>query len=164
MAKTEKQTTASKEFDVVDAIKAGSITTIDLADEALEEIKKDKQDRDKQELKEIVNRAMYKKLDVLLSLRQRRAEEKVTKASVTAKSDLLDRLVGKKVTISEKNEILFGDEIAEDQRVSPTEYTKLLREQELNDQKAMTEISKNFDECKRMLRKQYPWYCVSAWY
>lgn len=129
--------------NIVDEIKKGGQFTSDIAKEAIEKIEKNRKDEKVYAMQRMILEQEYTNKRARLELRQRRAEEKVTKKFLTDTKTLLEEVQNEKYT--------------------QTEYSKKKKELYEEKQKAFREISKEYDDLYRELQRQYPGYWDYNW-
>lgn len=131
------------EENVVEQVKAGNLLKDKNVSAALDEIEKEQDEARKREAKDAIMCAKYINTKELINLRARRAEEKITKAALAKSKDLLDQLLGGKIT--------------------PSEYKNLRKDaaKEKADvmSKADDELAKNMNELRRSYTGQWQYHC-----
>lgn len=131
------------EENVVEQVKAGNLLKDKNVSAALDEIEKEQDEARKREAKDAIMCAKYINTKELINLRARRAEEKITKAALAKSKDLLDQLLGGKIT--------------------PSEYKNLRKDatKEKSDamSKADEELVKNMNELRRSYTGQWKYRC-----
>lgn len=102
MAKETKKPTnevvVATEENVMEQIKNGNLLKESNVKAALEEIEKRKDEKQKQEAINMICVAKYQNSKALLELRARRREEKNTKEFLTETKNILDEVLGGKIT------------------------------------------------------------------
>lgn len=102
MAKETKKSASEvvviTEDNVMEQIKNGNLLKEANVKAAIEEIEKQKDDKQKKEAIEMICTAKYSNSKALLELRARRREEKNNKEFLTATKNVLDEVLGGKIT------------------------------------------------------------------
>lgn len=145
MAKKEetKVTEVINEVNVLDSIKNGNKMPEGLAKEVMQKIADEEKEKKSSELKSAILKAGYWNKKELLQLRSRRREEKITKDALTRSKEVLDKLCGGEIT--------------------PTEYEKLLKESNIDKNKAVQESNKTYREELRELQNSLNGSYVYDW-
>lgn len=147
MAKeTKKQAStevAVTEDNVMDQIKNGNILAEANVKAAIEEIQKQKDEKQKKEAMDMICRAKYLNNKALLELRARRREEKNNKEYLTETKNILDEVLGGKITPTEYKKKC--DDLRE-------EFRKKNRESDNQLSEEMQELRESFEG-----RWQYWW-------
>lgn len=139
----QNPTVENNETDVVEEIKSQNLMRAENVTKALEKIQKDKDEQQQRELIDAIQQTEYTNKKKRLDLRKRRAEEKITKESLTKSKQILDDLCAGKLT-----------------KVEAEEATKTAKNEEYEAFKA---INKEFDKHYRELRTLYPGYWRYDW-
>ena len=129
--------------NIEDILKQGGLMNDDSFDKAEAEIKDDNEKRKIREAKEIILEAKYTELKEVLQLRQRRAEDKATKACLEAVKAAQKDLREKKITSVQYRE-------------KKKEAAKVKRE-------AYADAAKEYDAKYAELRNQFPGYWSYEW-
>ena len=147
MAKeTKKQAStavAVTEDNVMEQIKNGNILAEANVKAAIEEIQKQKDEKQKKEAMDMICRAKYLNNKALLELRARRREEKNNKEYLTETKNILDEVLGGKITPIEYKKKC--EDLREEFRKKNRESDNQLREE-------MQELRESFEG-----RWQYWW-------
>lgn len=147
MAKeTKKQAStavAVTEDNVMEQIKNGNILAEANVKAAIEEIQKQKDEKQKKEAMDMICRAKYLNNKALLELRARRREEKNNKEYLTETKNILDEVLGGKITPIEYKKKC--EDLREEFRKKNRESDKQLSEE-------MQELRESFEG-----RWQYWW-------
>lgn len=147
MAKeTKKQAStavAVTEDNVMEQIKNGNILAEANVKAAIEEIQKQKDEKQKKEAMDMICRAKYLNNKALLELRARRREEKNNKEYLTETKNILDEVLGGKITPTEYKKKC--DDLRE-------EFRKKNRESDNQLSEEMQELRESFEG-----RWQYWW-------
>lgn len=105
MAKETKKSASAAvavtEDNVMEQIKNGNILAEANVKAAIEEIQKQKDEKQKKEAMDMICRAKYLNNKALLELRARRREEKNNKEYLTETKNILDEVLGGKITPTE---------------------------------------------------------------
>lgn len=152
MAKAETKGAAKEQQNVsadnvVEKLMKGNLVT-DIADKAAEEIRQDEEKRKISQVKEIVKCAGYLRIKELLNVRKDRAKAKITLDILKRRTELVDRLLGKKVE--------DGTAVSDDQRITPNELRELSQKIDEDQRKRMTELNNEYEKYDRELRDKYP--------
>lgn len=137
MAKTEKNAakaaTETTVENIEQQIKSENKMEDAIVAEAEKELQKEKDDKKKNEMKKALVMAEYINKRELLQLRKRRAEEKITKETLTATKENLDKLKKGEITPRAYDQALFelSKKRHEEFNKVDEEYKNLVRE--LND-------------------------------
>nr|DAF91892.1 MAG TPA: hypothetical protein [Podoviridae sp. ctZkC8] len=131
------------EENVLDQIKNGNLLKETNVKAALEEIEKQKDEKQKKEAMNMICVAKYQNSKALLELRARRREEKNTKEFLTETKNILDEVLGGKITPTDYNK--KRDDLREEFRKKNRESDKQLSEE-------MQELRESFEG-----RWQYWW-------
>lgn len=134
---------AVTEENVMEQIKNGNILAEANVKAAIEEIQKQKDEKQKKEAMDMICRAKYLNNKALLELRARRREEKNNKEYLTATKNILDEVLGGKITPTEYKKKC--DDIRE-------EFRKKNRESDSQLSEEMQELRESFEG-----RWQYWW-------
>lgn len=134
---------AVTEDNVMDQIKNGNILAEANVKAAIEEIQKQKDEKQKKEAMDMICRAKYLNNKALLELRARRREEKNNKEYLTETKNILDEVLGGKITPTEYKKKC--DDLREEFRKKNRESDNQLREE-------MQELRESFEG-----RWQYWW-------
>lgn len=129
--------------NIDEILQKGGLMNDDSFDKAEAEIKDDEDKRKIREAKEIILEARYTELKEVLQLRQRRAEDKATKACLEAVKSAQKELREKKIT--------------------STQYREKKREAAKVKREAYAEASKEYDKKYSELRDQFPGYWSYEW-
>ena len=147
MAKeTKKQASevvVATEENVMEQIKNGNLLKESNVKAALEEIEKRKDEKQKQEAINMICVAKYQNSKALLELRARRREEKNTKELLTETKNILDEVLGGKITPTNYGK--KRQELRED-------FRKKNRESDTQLSEEMQELRESFEG-----RWQYSW-------
>lgn len=147
MAKETKKpantTVAVTEDNVMEQIKNGNILAEANVKAAIEEIQKQKDEKQKKEAMDMICRAKYLNNKALLELRARRREEKNNKEYLTETKNILDEVLGGKITPIEYKKKC--EDLREEFRKKNRESDKQLSEE-------MQELRESFEG-----RWQYWW-------
>ena len=152
MAKAETKGAAKEQQNasvdnVVEKLIKGNLVT-DIADKAAEEIRQDEEKRKISQVKEIVKCADFLRIKELLNVRKDRAKAKITLDILKRRTELVDRLLGKKVE--------DGTAVPDDQRITPNELRELSQKIDEDQRKRMTELNNEYEKYDRELRDKYP--------
>lgn len=142
----QKPATESVELtaeNIMDTVKAKNLQNESTVKAALDEIEKETDEKKKREAKHAILKCQYRNAKALISLRQRRAEEKVTKEHLTDTKTVLDEFLGGKLT--------------------PIEMEKKSQEIDKKEREAMNKISNEFNDNIRELRNAYPGHWCWEW-
>lgn len=131
------------EDNVMEQIKNGNILAEANVKAAIEEIQKQKDEKQKKEAMDMICRAKYLNNKALLELRARRREEKNNKEYLTETKNILDEVLGGKITPTEYKKKC--DDLREEFRKKNRESDNQLREE-------MQELRESFEG-----RWQYWW-------
>lgn len=131
------------EDNVMEQIKNGNILAEANVKAAIEEIQKQKDEKQKKEAMDMICRAKYLNNKALLELRARRREEKNNKEYLTATKNILDEVLGGKITPTEYKKKC--DDVRE-------EFRKKNRESDSQLSEEMQELRGSFEG-----RWQYWW-------
>ena len=134
---------AVTEDNVMEQIKNGNILAEANVKAAIEEIQKQKDEKQKKEAMDMICRAKYLNNKALLELRARRREEKNNKEYLTETKNILDEVLGGKITPIEYKKKCEG--LREEFRKKNRESDKQLSEE-------MQELRESFEG-----RWQYWW-------
>ena len=134
---------AVTEDNVMEQIKNGNILAEANVKAAIEEIQKQKDEKQKKEAMDMICRAKYLNNKALLELRARRREEKNNKEYLTETKNILDEVLGGKITPTEYKKKC--DDLREEFRKKNRESDKQLSEE-------MQELRESFEG-----RWQYWW-------
>lgn len=134
---------AVTEDNVMDQIKNGNILAEANVKAAIEEIQKQKDEKQKKEAMDMICRAKYLNNKALLELRARRREEKNNKEYLTETKNILDEVLGGKITPIEYKKKC--EDLREEFRKKNRESDKQLSEE-------MQELRESFEG-----RWQYWW-------
>lgn len=147
MAKETKKTASTAvavtEDNVMEQIKNGNILAEANVKAAIEEIQKQKDEKQKKEAMDMICRAKYLNNKALLELRARRREEKNNKEYLTETKNILDEVLGGKITPIEYKKKC--EDLREEFRKKNRESDKQLSEE-------MQELRESFEG-----RWQYWW-------
>lgn len=141
--KSESTAVAVTEDNVMEQIKNGNILAEANVKAAIEEIQKQKDEKQKKEAMDMICRAKYLNNKALLELRARRREEKNNKEYLTETKNILDEVLGGKITPIEYKKKC--DDLREEFRKKNRESDNQLREE-------MQELRESFEG-----RWQYWW-------
>ena len=152
MAKAETKGAAKEQQNVsadnvVEKLMKGNLVT-DIADKAAEEIRQDEEKRKISQVKEIVKCADFLRIKELLNVRKDRAKAKITLDILKRRTELVDRLLGKKVE--------DGTAVPDDQRITPNQLRDLSKKIDEDQRKQMTELNNEYEKYDRELRDKYP--------
>ena len=131
------------EDNVMEQIKNGNILAEANVKAAIEEIQKQKDEKQKKEAMDMICRAKYLNNKALLELRARRREEKNNKEYLTETKNILDEVLGGKITPTEYKKKC--DDVRE-------EFRKKNRESDSQLSEEMQELRESFEG-----RWQYWW-------
>lgn len=131
------------EDNVMEQIKNGNLLKEANVKAAIEEIEKQKDDKQKKEAMEMICTAKYSNSKALLELRARRREEKNNKEFLTATKNVLDEVLGGKITPTDYKK--KREDLREEFRKKNRESDKQLSEE-------MQELRESFEG-----RWQYWW-------
>lgn len=134
---------AVTEDNVMEQIKNGNLLKEANVKAAIEEIEKQKDEKQKKEAMDMICTAKYQNSKALLELRARRREEKNNKEFLTATKELLDEVLGGKITPTDYKK--KRDDLREEFRKKNRESDKQLSEE-------MQELRESFEG-----RWQYWW-------
>lgn len=134
---------AVTEDNVMEQIKNGNILAEANVKAAIEEIQKQKDEKQKKEAMDMICRAKYLNNKALLELRARRREEKNNKEYLTETKNILDEVLGSKITPIEYKKKC--EDLREEFRKKNRESDKQLSEE-------MQELRESFEG-----RWQYWW-------
>ena len=115
------------EDNVMEQIKNGNILAEANVKAAIEEIQKQKDEKQKKEAMDMICRAKYLNNKALLELRARRREEKNNKEYLTETKNILDEVLGGKITPTEYKKKC--DDLREEFRKKNRESDNQLREE-----------------------------------
>jgi hypothetical protein len=141
--KSASEVVVATEENVLDQIKNGNLLKEANVKAALEEIEKQKDEKQKKEAMNMICVAKYQNSKALLELRARRREEKNTKEFLTETKNILDEVLGGKITPTDYNK--KRDDLREEFRKKNRESDKQLSEE-------MQELRESFEG-----RWQYWW-------
>ncbi len=131
------------EDNVMEQIKNGNLLKEANVKAAIEEIEKQKDDKQKKEAMDMICTAKYSNSKALLELRARRREEKNNKEFLTATKNVLDEVLGGKITPTDYKK--KREDLREEFRKKNRESDNQLREE-------MQELRESFEG-----RWQYWW-------
>lgn len=131
------------EDNVMEQIKNGNLLKETNVKAAIEEIEKQKDDKQKKEAIDMICTAKYSNSKALLELRARRREEKNNKEFLTATKNVLDEVLGGKITPTDYKK--KREDLREEFRKKNRESDNQLREE-------MQELRESFEG-----RWQYWW-------
>lgn len=131
------------EDNVMEQIKNGNLLKEANVKAAIEEIEKQKDDKQKKEAMDMICTAKYNNSKALLELRARRREEKNNKEFLTATKNVLDEVLGGKITPTDYKK--KREDLREEFRKKNRESDNQLREE-------MQELRESFEG-----RWQYWW-------
>lgn len=131
------------EDNVMEQIKNGNLLKEANVKAAIEEIEKQKDDKQKREAMDMICTAKYSNSKALLELRARRREEKNNKEFLTATKNVLDEVLGGKITPTDYKK--KREDLREEFRKKNHESDNQLREE-------MQELRESFEG-----RWQYWW-------
>ena len=134
---------AVTEDNVMEQIKNGNLLKEANVKAAIEEIEKQKDDKQKKEAMDMICTAKYSNSKALLELRARRREEKNNKEFLTATKNVLDEVLGGKITPTDYKK--KREDLREEFRKKNRESDNQLREE-------MQELRESFEG-----RWQYWW-------
>ena len=134
---------AITEDNVMEQIKNGNLLKEANVKAAIEEIEKQKDEKQKKEAMDMICTAKYQNSKALLELRARRREEKNNKEFLTATKELLDEVLGGKITPTDYKK--KRDDLRE-------EFRKKNRESDSKLSEEMQELRESFEG-----RWQYWW-------
>lgn len=147
MAKETKKSASEivtvTEENVLEQIKNGNLLKESNVKAALDEIEKQKDEKQKKEAMNMICVAKYQNSKALLELRARRREEKNTKEFLTETKNILDEVLGGKITPTNYNK--KRDDLRE-------EFRKKNRESDSQLSEEMQELRESFEG-----RWQYWW-------
>lgn len=147
MAKETKKSASEvvtiTEENVIDQIKNGNLLKESNVKAALEEIEKQKDEKQKKEAMNMICVAKYQNSKALLELRARRREEKNNKEFLTTTKNILDEVLGGKITPVDYNK--KRDDLREN-------FRKKNRESDAQLSEEMQELRESFEG-----RWQYWW-------
>ena len=156
MAKAETKGAAKEQQNVsadnvVEKLMKGNLVT-DIADKAAEEIRQDEEKRKIYQVKEIVKCADYLRIKELLNVRKDRAKAKITLDTLKRRTELVDRLLGKKVE--------DGTAVPDDQKITPNQFRDLSQKIDEDQRKQMNDLNDEYEKHDGELRNKYPncWY------
>lgn len=152
MAKAETKGAAKEQQNasvdnVVEQLMKGNLVT-DISDKAAEEVRQDEEKRKISQTKEIIKCADFLRIKELLNVRKDRAKAKITLDILKRRTELVDRLLGKKVE--------DGTAVPDDQRITPNELRELSQKIDEDQRKRMTELNNEYEKYDRELRDKYP--------
>ena len=152
MAKAETKGAAKEQQNVsadnvVEKLMKGNLVT-DISDKAAEEIRQDEEKRKVSQTKEIIKCADFLRIKELLNVRKDRAKAKITLEALKKRTELVDRLLGKKVE--------DGTAVPDDQRITPNQLRDLSKKIDEDQRKQMTELNNEYEKYDRELRDKYP--------
>ena len=152
MAKAETKGAAKEQQNVsadnvVEKLMKGNLVT-DISDKAAEEIRQDEEKRKVSQTKEIIKCADFLRIKELLNVRKDRAKAKITLEALKKRTELVERLLGKKVE--------DGTAVPDDQRITPTQLRDLSKKIDEDQRKQMTELNNEYEKYDRELRDKYP--------
>lgn len=90
--------------NVMDQVRAGNLQNDTTVAAAIAEIEKEKDEKKKRDAMHAIKKHQYKNVRALIELRKRRAEDKVTKAYLSATKETLDQYLAGNITITEAEE------------------------------------------------------------
>ena len=156
MAKAETKGAAKEQQNVsadnvVEKLVKGNLVT-DIADKAAEEIRQDEEKRKISQVKEIIKCADFLRIKELLNVRKDRAKAKITLEALKRRTELVDRLLGKK-----KED---GTAVPNDQRITPNQFGDLSKKIDEDQRKQMTDLNNEYEKYDDELRSKYP----NSWY
>lgn len=147
MAKETKKSASEvvvvTEDNVMEQIKNGNLLKEANVKAAIEEIEKQKDDKQKKEAMDMICTAKYSNSKALIELRARRREEKNNKEFLTATKNVLDEVLGGKITPTDYKK--KREDLREEFRKKNRESDNQLREE-------MQELRESFEG-----RWQYWW-------
>lgn len=152
MAKAETKGAAKEQQgtsvdNVVEQLIKGNLVT-DISDKAAEEVRQDEEKRKISQTKEIIKCADFLRIKELLNVRKDRAKAKITLEILKRRTELVDRLLGKKVE--------DGTAVPDDQRITPNQLSDLSKKIDEDQRKKMTDLNNEYDKYDRELRSKYP--------
>ena len=156
MAKAETKGAAKEQQNasvdnVVEQLIKGNLVT-DISDKAAEEVRQDEEKRKISQTKEIIKCADFLRIKELLNVRKDRAKAKITLEALKRRTELVDRLLGKK-----KED---GTAVPNDQRITPNQFGDLSKKIDEDQRKQMTDLNNEYEKYDRELRDKYP----NSWY
>lgn len=134
MAKETKKSASEvvtiTEENVIDQIKNGNLLKESNVKAALEEIEKQKDEKQKKEAMNMICVAKYQNSKALLELRARRREEKNNKEFLTETKNILDEVLGGKITPVDYNKKRndLRDEFRKKNRASDDQLSEEMQE------------------------------------
>ncbi len=152
MAKAETKGAAKEQQNasvdnVVEQLIKGNLVT-DISDKAAEEVRQDEEKRKISQTKEIIKCADFLRIKELLNVRKDRAKAKITLEILKRRTELVDRLLGKKVE--------DGTAVPDDQRITPNQLSDLSKKIDEDQRKKMTELNQEYEKYDSELRSKYP--------
>lgn len=141
--KPASEVAVATEENVMEQIKNGNLLKESNVKAAIEEIEKQKDAKQKKEAMDMICTAKYQNSKALLELRARRREEKNNKEFLTATKELLDEVLGGKITPTDYKK--KRDDLRE-------EFRKKNRESDSQLSEEMQELRESFEG-----RWQYWW-------
>lgn len=156
MAKAETKGAAKEQQNasvdnVVEQLIKGNLVT-DISDKAAEEVRQDEEKRKISQTKEIIKCADFLRIKELLNVRKDRAKAKITLEALKRRTELVDRLLGKK-----KED---GTAVPNDQRITPNQFGDLSKKIDEDQRKQMTDLNNEYEKYDDELRSKYP----NSWY
>lgn len=156
MAKAETKGAAKEQQNasvdnVVEQLIKGNLVT-DISDKAAEEVRQDEEKRKISQTKEIIKCADFLRIKELLNVRKDRAKAKITLEALKRRTELVDRLLGKK-----KED---GTAVPNDQRITPNQFGDLSKKIDEDQRKQMTDLNNEYEKYDDELRDKYP----NSWY
>lgn len=156
MAKAETKGAAKEQQNasvdnVVEQLIKGNLVT-DISDKAAEEVRQDEEKRKISQTKEIIKCADFLSIKELLNVRKDRAKAKITLEALKRRTELVDRLLGKK-----KED---GTAVPNDQRITPNQFGDLSKKIDEDQRKQMTDLNNEYEKYDDELRSKYP----NSWY
>lgn len=136
--KPASEVVAVTEDNVMEQIKNGNLLKEANVKAAIEEIEKQKDDKQKKEAMDMICTAKYSNSKALLELRARRREEKNNKEFLTATKNVLDEVLGGKITPTDYKK--KREDLREEFRKKNRESDNQLREE-------MQELRESFEGC-----------------
>lgn len=133
--------------NVVEQLIKGNLVT-DISDKAAEEVRQDEEKRKISQTKEIIKCADFLRIKELLNVRKDRAKAKITLEILKRRTELVDRLLGKKVE--------DGTAVPDDQRITPNQLSELSKKIDEDQRKKMTELNNEYEKYDNELRSKYP--------
>ena len=133
--------------NVVEQLMKGNLVT-DISDKAAEEVRQDEEKRKISQTKESIKCADFHRIKEILNDRKDRAKAKITLDILKRRTELVDRLLGKKVE--------DGTAVPDDQRITPNELRELSQKIDEDQRKRMTELNNEYEKYDRELRDKYP--------